>query len=512
VNENSHPGRSPAAVGPWSLGRKLGVVFLTLAVMLAAIGAIVTYQVASILRNSQQVVEEQRESSYTRELRRIARSIRNHVALHDVVGAAGDPERARIVADLVEDARATLTILARGPGDDDPSEADHARTEARLFDTVSVLFDRLDAVLLANADDARVDALSAELVRATEAVHDEMRDEALRSLEALYARGDRMRVEVALLVGASFLVLIGLSWTVRRAIVRPLETLRDGAARVGAGELDHRIRVGGGDEIGALAAEFNHMAGELGSMRDDLEERVKRRTEEFVRAARLATVGTLAAGVAHEINTPLASIASCAEGLERRIRDGTATREEQAEYLRIIANEAHRAHEITSRLLEFGRQAPGEKVDFLLNELMGEVELLLRAQFAGRAVALDFRCDTRLPRVHGNPSECKQVVLNLIQNAIDASPPGRPIRVECRGRDGWVTLEVEDQGAGIPPENLERVFDPFFTTKEVGKGTGLGLAIVARVVEDHGGTIEVENTGHGALFRVRVPAAAEHAA
>ncbi|MCE9595414.1 MAG: HAMP domain-containing protein [Planctomycetes bacterium] len=507
MGETSIKQRAPTAVGRWTLGRKLGVVFLVLALMLAAIGAIVTYQVASILLNSQQVVEEQRESSYTRELLRIARSIRNHVALHDVVGLDGDPERTRIVEELLRDAHASLAILARGPGGQDPSQADHAEAEARLFDTVAALLDRLDAAVGATTGEAEVDAVAAELVRVAEAVHEEMRDEATRSLDALHAHGERMRREVAGLVCAAFVVLVGLSWIVRRAIVRPLRALRDGAARVGAGELEHRIRIGGDDEIGALAAEFNHMAGELGSMRAGLEDEVARRTEEFVRAARLATVGTLAAGVAHEINTPLASIASCAEGLERRIRDGTSTRDEQAEYLRIIATEAHRAHEITSRLLEFGRQAPGEKVDFRLDELMHEVEVLLRAQFAGRTLALDFRCDAELPHVNGNPSECKQVVLNLIQNAIDASPPGRPIRVECRGRDGWVTLEVEDRGPGIPPESLERIFDPFFTTKEVGKGTGLGLAIVERVIEDHGGTIEVENTGHGALFRVRVPAA-----
>ncbi|MBI5431336.1 MAG: HAMP domain-containing protein [Planctomycetes bacterium] len=504
--EPTHP-HAPASVGRWTLGRKLGVIFAALAAMLTAIGVIVTYQVASILQNSQQVVEEQRESSYTRELLRIARSIRNHAALHDVVPPDGDTERARIVQDLLTDARASIAILARGPGGYDPSQAEHVEVEARLFVEVQRLLDALDASLAARDDEARIDSLAVDLVGASEALHEEMRDEATRSLDALHKHGDRMSREVAMLVGAAFAILVGLTWIVRRAIVRPLSTLRDGAARVGAGDLDHRIRIRSADEIGALASEFNHMAGELGSMRSGLEARVKQRTEEFVRAARLASVGTLAAGVAHEINTPLASIASCAEGLERRIRGGSSTREEQAEYLRIIANEAHRAHEITSRLLEFGRQAPGEKVEFQLGDLMREIEVLLRAQFAERALTLEFRCDERLPNVRGNPSECKQVVLNLIQNAIDASPSGKPIRVECRARGGWVTLEVEDQGSGISPENLKRVFDPFFTTKEVGKGTGLGLAIVERVVEDHGGTIEVENTGHGALFRVRVPAA-----
>jgi signal transduction histidine kinase len=494
-------------VGPWTLARKLGVVFLALALTVGAIGVIVSYQVDSILTNSQRVVEEQRESSYTRELLRIARSIHNHIDLHDASGDNANPERTRIVAELIADARASIRVLQRGPGEYDPSQEEHTEREHRLFDDANRVLADLEHALAAHAGDAELDGLASDLVRFSEGVHDEMREEASKSLAALHDHGDRMRQVVVWLVASAFVVLLALTWIVRRAIVKPLIELRAGAARVGAGDLGHRIPATSSDEVGALAAEFNHMAGELGSMRAGLEERVKRRTAEFVRAARLASVGTLATGVAHEINTPLASIASCAEGLERRIRSGTATPEEQAEYLRIIANEAHRAHQITQRLLEFGRQAPSAKIEFQLAEMMHEVGVLLRAQFADRAGSLDFRCDATLPRVRGNPSECKQVVLNLIQNALDASPPGKPIRVECRGGAEWITLEVEDHGPGIPPENLKRVFDPFFTTKAVGKGTGLGLAIVERIVEDHGGTIEVENTGHGALFRVRVPAA-----
>jgi len=133
-------------------------------------------------------------------------------------------------------------------------------------------------------------------------------------------------------------------------------------------------------------------------------------------------------------------------------------------------------------------------------------------ELSARGLALEARCDAALAPMRGSPSECKQVLLNLIHNAIDASPAGGRIRVEC-GREGAeVVLEVEDQGPGIPPEDIERVFDPFFTTKPPGKGTGLGLAIVSRIVEGHGGRIEALNTGRGALFRVRMPLAAEEPA
>jgi signal transduction histidine kinase len=253
------------------------------------------------------------------------------------------------------------------------------------------------------------------------------------------------------------------------------------------------------------------MAGELQGMRAELEQRVEQRTREFVRAARLAGLGTLAAGIAHEINNPLASIASCAEGLERKLRNGGTTPEQQRDYLQIIAKEAYRAHEITSRLLEFARSDPGSPVTFAFGDLMRGIDVLLESRLRGRALRLELGCDPDLPPIRGHPSECKQVVLNLLHNAIDASPRGGTIRLTCRREGTEAVLEVEDQGPGIPPEQIDRIFDPFFTTKEPGKGTGLGLAIVHRIVEAHGGHIEAHNTGGGALFRVRVPLASSPA-
>jgi signal transduction histidine kinase len=253
------------------------------------------------------------------------------------------------------------------------------------------------------------------------------------------------------------------------------------------------------------------MAAELEAMRTDLERRVRERTREFVRAARLAGLGTLAAGVAHEINNPLASIASCAEGLEQRLRGNTLERDEALEYLQIIASEAYRAHEITSRLLEFARAEPGEKGPCDLAALARELELLLHHRMRRAGVELELACSQELPPVMGNASELKQVLLNLLENALDASPRGGRVRLECGvGPDG-VELVVSDQGAGIPEADLDRVFDPFFTTKAPGEGTGLGLAIVHRIVADHGGRVEVGGGegGRGARFRALLPAARE---
>ena len=247
------------------------------------------------------------------------------------------------------------------------------------------------------------------------------------------------------------------------------------------------------------------MSDELHGMRTGLEQRVEERTREFVRAARLAGLGTMAAGIAHEINNPLASIASCAEGLERRLSKGTVDAQAQREYLGIIAKEAYRAHEITSRLLDFARTENGVRVSFGAGELMRELRVLLEHRLRSRQLDLDVQIEPELPQLSGNPSEVKQVLLNLIHNAIDASPQAGHVMVRWSRVGNDVRIEVEDQGSGIAADLREKIFDPFFTTKEPGSGTGLGLAIVHRIVTAHSGRVEVQDTGHGALFRVQIP-------
>jgi signal transduction histidine kinase len=288
--------------------------------------------------------------------------------------------------------------------------------------------------------------------------------------------------------------------------------LRAAARRIAAGDLSHRVPLQRRDEVGELAADFNRMAGELADMHADLERRVDERTREFLRAARLAGLGTMAAGVAHEINNPLASIASCAEGLSRRLATGQADAAEQREYLEIIAKEAYRAHEITSRLLEFARSEPGPVVAFGAQELTRDLDVLLRHRLRERGLKLEFEFEAELGVLTGRPGEIKQVLLNLLHNAIDASPPNGRIVLRCRRDDEQLVFEVEDSGPGLPPQIAERAFDPFFTTKPPGKGTGLGLSIVERIVSSQRGRVEALDTGHGALFRVSIPAPAEVAA
>jgi signal transduction histidine kinase len=346
-----------------------------------------------------------------------------------------------------------------------------------------------------------------EARRLADVLRDEMRREAQESSLELLDRGREMRAKVVLATLLGLLVIAALTWMVRKHVVRPVVALREGAARIGSGDLTHRVGIASHDEIGELATEFDRMASELQGMRDELEARVEERTREFLRAARLAGLGTMAAGIAHEINNPLASIASCAEGLERRVASGKATPEEQREYLQIIAREAYRAHDITSRLLDFARTDPAPTAEFRFGDVVRDLDVLLEHKLRSRNVRLDVRCEREGPALYGNAAEWRQVLLNILHNAIDASLEGGVVRATCRQEGEAIVLDVEDQGPGVPAADVERIFDPFFTTKAPGKGTGLGLSIVHRIVEAHGGRIEVTNTGRGALFRVRVPLA-----
>ena len=484
----------PSGIG---VGWKLGAVFALLFAIVITIGVLVSVQLHQMQESLRRVLEEEREAGFAREIALALRSVEGHVR----IDAAGT-EVLGFPGTFLDDAERALEQLEAGPRGRDPSDREHEGEEEGLYASLHEGIVNLRA-LPSEPRLARVEAVEQILALADDLAQ-EMREEATQSSRESKALGRDLRKEVTWMIAGALGILLVLVGLVQREIVRPIRALREGATRVARGDLEHRVEVVSRDEIGQLASEFNDMAEELHSMRADLERRVEERTREFLQAARLAGLGTLAAGIAHEINNPLASIASCAEGLERRLANGGASPEKEREYLQIIAREAWRAREITTRLLEFARSDPAARITFSLSDLLGELRVLLEHRLRTRKLELDVSCEPET-FVVGNPSECKQVLLNLIDNAIDASPRGARISVRCRRTGAEIVLEVEDQGPGIPQEDLQRIFDPFFTTKGPGEGTGLGLAIVHTIVEGHGGRIEALNTGRGALFRVRVP-------
>ena len=301
-------------------------------------------------------------------------------------------------------------------------------------------------------------------------------------------------------------------------IVRPIDRLRLAAERLAAGRLHTSVPVQGAAEVARLAATFNEMAALLRADRASLQHRLQdlERTtaeltatqEQLVRSARLAAVGRLSAGVAHEIGNPLAAI----RGLLDLMQTGDLDPEDQREFVGRIQRETERIHHTIRDLLDFSRNDPAQEgrieASADLSEVVSDTVKLIDRQTRFSDIALAVALDDDLPRVRGDHERLRQVLLNLLFNAADALGGKGRIDVRTAKGDGVVLLIVEDDGPGIDAEILDQVFDPFVTTKAPGKGTGLGLAVCHTIVEGLGGSIAATNLEQGgAAFEVTLPAA-----
>lgn len=297
-----------------------------------------------------------------------------------------------------------------------------------------------------------------------------------------------------------------------RWVFRPIRVLVKGSKKVAEGRFDYQITVGTQDEMQGLADAMNDMTARFRAIRDDLDHQVQERTKQVVRNEQLASVGFLAAGVAHEINNPLASISFSAEALEKRVCDCLDPENPDhavvQTYLRMIQEEAFRCKGITERLLDFSRIGEVRRQPTEMRELVqGMIDLV------GHIGKYDDKHVELLPgpplMALANPQEMKQVVLNLLTNGLDSLEQGGTVTIELKENRGQAELVFTDDGCGMTPEVMEHLFEPFFTTKRTGQGTGLGLSISYRIVADHGGQIEAasDGPGRGAKFRVTLPVA-----
>jgi two-component system NtrC family sensor kinase len=232
------------------------------------------------------------------------------------------------------------------------------------------------------------------------------------------------------------------------------------------------------------------------------------------RAEKLAAVGRLAAGVVHEINNPLATIAACAESLEKRIEEGSfgdsPDAEDLREYLGLIRDEAFRCKSITNGLLDFSRLRSGQRVPVKINELIKATARLVTHQQRGENIKIEIETADDLATVLGDGGQLQQAVVALATNAIDAMPDGGTLRLRAAQSGARILIEVRDTGIGIAPENMTKIFDPFFTTKDIGRGTGLGLAVCYGILSDHGGRLDVRSTlGAGTTFTITLPVATD---
>jgi two-component system NtrC family sensor kinase len=224
---------------------------------------------------------------------------------------------------------------------------------------------------------------------------------------------------------------------------------------------------------------------------------------QLMRADRLATVGILAAGVAHELNEPLGNILGFAELTKRTPELSNGTRADMEK----IESACLHAKEVIRKLLTFARELPPQKARVNLNTVIAEGLYFFEARCAKTGVKLVRSFDPGLPDIVADPAQLNQVLVNLITNALYEMPQGGVLRVKTGSQDNIVHLVVQDTGTGIAPDMISRVFDPFFTTKDIGKGTGLGLAVVHGIVTSHGGDVSVSSKpGKGAVFRIDLPA------
>jgi hypothetical protein len=229
--------------------------------------------------------------------------------------------------------------------------------------------------------------------------------------------------------------------------------------------------------------------------RDDLERRL-------VQADKLSSVGLLAAGVAHEVNTPLAVISTYAQMLAKQV----AGDERKSALLDKIAKQTFRASEIVNSLLNFSRTSPKQFEDLELGRVIRETLVMVEHQFVQSGIRVNLDLAEPLPLIRGNAGQLQQVFLNLFLNARDAMEHGGVLEIKGWESGQGVQVEVADTGVGIAPENLQKIYDPFFTTKGIRKGTGLGLSVTYGIVRDHGGAIEVESRpSEGTRFRLEFP-------
>ena len=329
-------------------------------------------------------------------------------------------------------------------------------------------------------------------------------------------------VSLAFIVIASLLV----GFLVHRLVYLPLRDLESGAQRLSTGNLDQPIPVRSSDEFGKLASSFNAMTDALRNSREELresartlEQKVEKRTRELRRAQaetmrgeKLASVGLLASGVAHELNNPLTGILTFSHLLREKMPDKSP----DADDMDLVIRETKRCAAIIKRLLDFAREKQPEKKFTDLNQIITDTVRIVEKPAHLRDIEIVSDLDRSLPPIWIDADQIKQVIMNMVVNAQHAVEEKGNItirtrraldpRVSAAEAKPMVAISIIDTGCGISEKNLKRIFDPFFTSKDVGRGTGLGLSVSHGIVEAHGGFIEVESrVGEGSTFRIFLP-------
>jgi two-component system NtrC family sensor kinase len=298
-------------------------------------------------------------------------------------------------------------------------------------------------------------------------------------------------------------------WLLVNRVTQPLRELRDSAEAVGRGDFSRQVPIRSGDEVGELAGAFNRMTENVRQSRAQLERTVstlKNTQEQLIQSEKLSAVGEFVAGVAHELNNPLAAVMGFSEMLREADVDAKYRR-----HLDLIFKAAQRCQKIVQSLLSFARHLKPERKPVSANELVEAVLEIVAYPLRTSNVEVVTQLQPDLPAVLADSHQIQQVLLNIINNArqaIEGHQRDGRIKINTEVCETNVRITIQDNGPGIPEENLRRIFDPFFTTKEVGKGTGLGLSLCYGIIKEHGGNISATSQqGEGAAFVIELPVA-----
>jgi len=345
----------------------------------------------------------------------------------------------------------------------------------------------------------------------------------------------KYNVIYVLIIGLFLVVLISIFLS--GSIVKPIQTLIHGMSRVSDGDLSYKTSVKSRDEIGLLGAAFNDMLMRLNKAHQELqgkteelreafneirllnvtlEKRVEERTKELrekqhqlVQAGKLAAIGQLGAGVAHELNNPIAGILGYTQFMLDTLSKENINIEEVyafKKYLQHIENGSRRCKEIIQNLLQFARKSPEEVLSVNVNNVVADTLSLIERQLLVNKIEVIKNLAPDIKQVEGNHGQLQQVFTNIIVNAQQAMPEGGQLFISTRNENGNVAIEFKDTGCGIPEKYKDRIFEPFFTTKMDWKGTGLGLSICYDIIKNHNGNIEVDSQlGKGAVFTIILP-------
>lgn len=300
--------------------------------------------------------------------------------------------------------------------------------------------------------------------------------------------------------GLSVLLLIcfGLAWGLARFLMSPLRRFAKASDLLSKGNY-HQIRLPNErqDEVGQLARSFSQMAKEIKAR----EIQIAETGVKLAHSARLASLGQLGAGVAHEVKNPLMALSGHAKLLVESSKDP-----DTRETAELIARESERCNQILQQMLRFSRNDPHEKKSFLINEVIQSTALLIKAEAKKRGIEIELKSKSD-GVANANPQQIQQVLLNLVLNALQASERGSKVILESLDEsDETILIAVEDSGTGIPQAIQEKIFQAFYTTKDKKEGSGLGLSLAVQFIEDQGGQISVQSTeGKGSRFEIRLP-------